>query len=48
MAERVAELLSLDGDDALLAELHTTAQRIIACLSHEEMIHPFKVAHPVA
>ncbi len=42
-----SSLLTLDGNDALLAETRTVARRIIAALPDEEMIRRFKAAEPV-
>jgi tetratricopeptide (TPR) repeat protein len=45
---RVAiSLLTLEGNDALLAETQATAQRIIAALPDEEMRRHFEAAEPV-
>ncbi|MCP4285397.1 MAG: hypothetical protein GY792_13230 [Gammaproteobacteria bacterium] len=43
----VTLLLSIEGDDALLAETQASAQRIIANLPNEEMRHRFKAAESV-
>ena len=40
-------LLTLDGNDQLLAETRTMARRIIAALPDKEMIRRFKAAEPV-
>ena len=42
-----SSLLTLDGNDALLAETRAAALQIIAALPDEEMIHRFKAAEPV-
>jgi hypothetical protein len=42
-----ASLLTVEGNDALLAETQATAQRIIAALPDEELRHRFQAAEPV-
>ena len=42
-----AALLTLEGDDALLAEARATARRIIAALPDEEIIRCFTASEPV-
>jgi hypothetical protein len=45
---RVAiSLLTVEGNDALLAETQATVQRIIAALPDEEMRRHFEAAEPV-